>query len=192
MVVMAPKDEAELRDMLFTAVQYKDGPVALRYPRGDASGVKMNEGFEIIPVGKSELLRSGKDVALLAVGNMVGYAIEAAEKLFVDGIDCEVINMRFIKPLDAQVLEKVAKKYDKLVTLEENSIIGGFGSGVLEYFNDKSYKNDILRIGLPDEYIEHGTQGELHKIIEIDPEGITKKVKKFLKMSGGNKEAKAG
>jgi len=180
MVVMAPKDEVELRDMLFTAVNYKDGPVAIRYPRGSALGLKLKDGFSEIQLGKSEKLISGQDAALLAVGNMVDYAIKASSKLLVDGIHCEVINARFIKPLDKKLLDDLASKFDKIVTIEESTIVGGFGSGVMEYFSERKYKNEILRIGLPDKFIEHGTQEELHKLIGIDPDGIVEKVKSFL------------
>jgi len=188
MVVMAPKDEAELRDMLFTAVQYKKGPIALRYPRGSALGVEMNEGFTELQIGKAEKLIDGEDCALLAVGSMVDYALKAAAKLNLEGYNCEVINMRFIKPLDEEMLEEMAKKFDKIITLEENTLIGGFGSAVVEYFADKNYKNDILRIGLPDYFIDHGTQKELHKEIGIDPDGIVERVKIFCKGRGIHKE----
>lgn len=179
MVIMSPKDEAELRDMLFTATNYKNGPIALRYPRGSALGVELKEGFNEIPIGSSELIKSGEDVAILAVGNMVEYAKKASLLLSESGINPEIINMRFIKPLDTERLDDIAKRFDKIVTLEENSIVGGFSSGVLEYFSDRNYKNNILRIGLPDKFIDHGTQEELHKLIGIDPVGISNKVKEF-------------
>jgi 1-deoxy-D-xylulose-5-phosphate synthase len=111
---------------------------------------------------------------------MVDYAIKASSKLLVDGIHCEVINARFIKPLDKKLLDDLASKFDKIVTIEESTIVGGFGSGVMEYFSERKYKNEILRIGLPDKFIEHGTQEELHKLIGIDPDGIVEKVKSFL------------
>jgi 1-deoxy-D-xylulose-5-phosphate synthase len=179
MVIMAPKDESELRDMLFTATEYKDGPIALRYPRGSALGVPLKKGFDVIEIGKSEKLREGDDVALLAVGSMVDYSNKAADKLKEQGISCEIINMRFVKPLDTEMLDEIAKRHSKIVTLEESTLLGGFGSAVLEYFSEKNYKNDILRIGLPDHFIDHGTQAELHKQIEIDPEAIASKVKVF-------------
>ena len=187
-VIMAPKDESELRDMLYTAVNYKEGPVALRYPRGSALGVELKAGFDMIEIGKAEKLREGDDVALLAVGSMVEYALKAAEKLAAEGIVCEVINMRFIKPLDERMLDYVAGKHPKIVTLEENTLVGGFGSAVLEYFNQNNYKNDILRMGLPDEFVEHGTQKELHHILKIDPEGIVERVKSFCRNKSLNRE----
>jgi 1-deoxy-D-xylulose-5-phosphate synthase len=179
MVVMAPKDESELRDMLYTAIIYKEGPVALRYPRGSVLGVQLKGSFDAIEIGKAEKLREGNNVALLAVGSMVDYSLKAAKLLAENGIESEVINMRFVKPLDFQILDDITSKHSKIVTLEENSLIGGFGSGVLEYFNQKKYKNDVLRIGLPDKYSDHGTQSELHHLLEIDPEGIAKKVRNF-------------
>lgn len=181
MVIMTPKDEAELRNMLFTAINYKEGPVALRYPRSSAIGVNMEEELKDIPIGLSEVIQKGEHVALLAVGVMVEYAKIAAQNLAAQGITCEIINMRFVKPMDLHRLDEVAAKFDKIVTLEENSIVGGFGSGVVEYFAEKNYKNNILRIGLPDYFIDHGTQDQLHKLLGIDPNGITEKVKLFLK-----------
>lgn len=179
MIIMAPKDEAELRDMLYTAVK-ANRPVALRYPRGNALGVEVKDGFTELEIGKSEELRSGHDVALLAIGAMVDYTLKAAEKLLNDGINCTVINMRFAKPLDTQKLDEIAAGFSKIVTLEENSLVGGFGAGIVEYFSDKHYKNDILRIGLPDKFIDHGTQAELHKLLGIDPNGIAERVKYFF------------
>lgn len=179
MVIMAPKDEAELRDMMYTAVNHKQGPIALRYPRGSALGVEIKDHFTELEIGKAEIIKEGEDIALLAVGSMVEYSKEAAEKLDIEGIHCEVINMRFIKPLDEQMLDYAASKFDKIVTLEENTLQGGFGSGVLEYYSDKGIHKNILRIGIPDKFIDHGTQAELHKIIKIDPIGIVEKVKVF-------------
>lgn len=179
MVIMAPKDESELRDMVYTAIKYKKGPIAVRYPRGSALGVPLKNHFDLIEIGKAETLRKGDDIALLAVGAMVDYSLKAAEKLEAMGIHCEVVNMRFVKPLDNDLLDDIAARHKKIVTLEENTLVGGFGSGVIEYFNEKNYKNDVLRIGLPDHFVEHGTQAELHHILEIDPDGIVKKVKTF-------------
>lgn len=188
MTVMAPKDENELRNMLYTATNKIDGPSAIRYPRGAALGVELNEGFEELEVGKAETLREGEDVAILAVGKMVGYSMQAADKLHSEGISAEVVNMRFIKPLDTDLLDELSHKFDKIVTVEENSIVGGFGAGVIEYFSEKNYKNDLIRIGIPDQFIDHGTQAELHKILGIDADGILNKVKVFVRGRGVNQE----
>ncbi len=180
MVVMAPKDENEFRHMLYTADKYDAGPIAIRYPRGSGIGVPLDDELHTIEIGKGEKLTEGKDVALLSVGLMTSYADKAVKLLREENISAELINMRFIKPLDTEMLDYVASKFDKIVTLEENSIVGGFGSGVLEYFADKGYENKILRIGLPDDYVEHGTQKELHALLKIDPQGITERVISFL------------
>jgi len=180
MVIMAPKDESELRDMLYTAVNYSGGPIALRYPRGAGLGVPLKKNFDEIEIGKSEVIKDGTDIALLAVGLMVNYSSIAAEKLNEDGISSEVANMRFVKPIDEKYIDNIVSRNLKIVTLEENSIVGGFGSAVLEYCSSKNYNVEILRIGLPDKFIDHGTQAELHKLICIDPDGIYEKVKLFF------------
>lgn len=188
MVVMAPKDEQELRDMIYTAVYKIDGPSAIRYPRGEGTGVELRNDFEAIEIGKAEIIQKGEDVAILAVGKMVEYSIKTADLLKNAGINAEIVNMRFIKPLDTELLDKIANRFDKIVTMEDNSIVGGFGSAVVEYFSDQNYKNDIIRIGLPDYFIDHGTQEELHKFISIDPDGIFKKIKIFCKGRGIKEE----
>ena len=184
-VIMAPKDESELRDMLYTAINYKKGPVALRYPRGSAMGVELKDGFSNIQIGSSETLKEGEDIAILAFGSMVEYAKEASEKLELEGISAEVVNMRFAKPLDENKLKEAASKFSKIVTIEENSIIGGFGSAIVEYFSDNNLKSEILRIGLPDYFVDHGTQEELHKIVGLDPDSISAKIKAFINRDKG-------
>ncbi len=188
MVVMAPKDESELRDMIYTAIKYNNGPIALRYPRGNGFGVPLKQSFDLIEIGKSETLKDGKDIAMLAIGTMVNYSMKAAKILEEQGISCEVVNMRFAKPLDSEKLDELAKRFSKIVTLEENALTGGFGSGVIEYLISKSYKSDILRIGLPDGFVEHGTQQELHHILGIDSEGIVNQVKEFYENKKVNHE----
>ncbi len=184
MVVMAPKDESELRDMLYTAVQYEKGPIALRYPRGNGLGVPLKEGFSALEIGKGEVVCSGKDVALLGIGNMVEHACEAAELLEAEGISAEVVNMRFVKPLDETMLEKLASRFDKIVTIEDNASIGGFGSAVLEFFGSRNIKSvNVLVHGIPDEFIEHGTQDELYAILRLDPRGIAEVVQQFVNTS---------
>lgn len=181
MVIMAPKDESELRDMVYTAVNHVKGPVAIRYPRGSALGVEMKQEFQKIETGKAEVLKDGKDVCLLAVGSMVNYAVKAEKILNEQGIDCEIVNMRFVKPMDEELLHSVCKRFNKIVTLEENSIMGGFGSGVAEFITENNYKTGLLKIAIPDKFIDHGTQAELHKILEMDPDGIAKRTTEFVK-----------
>jgi 1-deoxy-D-xylulose-5-phosphate synthase len=181
MVIMSPKDEAELRNMTYTAImEYKDGPIAIRYPRGSGVGVEIEPEFKTLPIGKGEIIRRGSSVALLAVGSMVSYASIASSLLEKEGIECEVVNMRFIKPLDTDLIDDIASRFNKIVTLEENALPGGFGSAVSEYLGDMNMKNDLLRIGLPDKFIDHGTQKQLHAMLGIDPDGIAEKIKKML------------
>jgi 1-deoxy-D-xylulose-5-phosphate synthase len=180
MVLMAPKDEAELRDMLYTAIEYKKGPIALRYPRGNALGVPVSDEFHKLEIGKGEVLRKGSDVAFLAVGSMVNYANIAAENLAKEDISVEVVNLRFIKPLDEELLLDVFKRFEKIFVLEENTVIGGLGSAILEFAAKVNAKPDIELVGLPDQFVDHGTQQELHEMLGINPKGIADKVRAEL------------
>jgi 1-deoxy-D-xylulose-5-phosphate synthase len=189
-VIMAPKDEAELRNMIFTSTEYEGGPIVVRYPRGSALGVEVEDGFKKMEIGKAEKLVDGEKIAILAIGSMVEYSRIAVDNLKEAGLNPSLYNMRFIKPLDTEILDAIAKKYDKIITIEENSVVNGFGTGVLEYFNEMNYKNDILRIGLPDKFVDHGTQAELHNLLGIDPEGIASRVKEFANESELKEEAK--
>lgn len=181
MVIMAPKDENELRDMLYTAVQHRGGPVALRYPRGNAIGVPMKYGFDLVPLGKGEILRQGRDVAILAIGNMVAPSLKSAEQLAKEEISAEVVNMRYVKPLDEELIEDVLSRFKYIITVEDGVIHGGFGSAVLESIAQKRPEGTRVKIhGIPDRFIEHGTPKELHRILKLDAEGITNVVKEFL------------
>jgi 1-deoxy-D-xylulose-5-phosphate synthase len=185
-VVMAPKDEQELRDMLYTAIEYRNGPIALRYPRGNALGVPVRPDFQKIPIGTAESLRAGRDVAILAIGNMVPNAVAAAEELAKAGIDAEVVNMRFVKPLDEKLLKSIAQRIDSFVTVEDNSIVGGFGAGVLEAFGRLGLAHCFVKLhGIPDRYIDHGTPAELHKLLKMDGPGIAEVTKEFLSSKHG-------
>jgi 1-deoxy-D-xylulose-5-phosphate synthase len=179
MVIMAPKDECELRNMLYTATLYKKGPIAMRYPRGNALGVEVGE-FKKMEIGKGEVVREGKDIAILAIGNMVHNSMKAAEILSAKGIDAEVINMRFVKPLDAELLKATFAKFKKVITIEDNSILGGFGGAVSEFAEQYGFKNDILLHGLPDRFIEHGKPEELHHELKLDDAGIAEVTEEFF------------
>lgn len=181
MVIMAPKDENELRDMLFTAVSYKSGPIAIRYPRGNSMGLPLKPSMEILPIGAGEILRKGNDVALLAVGSMVNTALQAAELLEKEGILAEVVNMKFVKPLDKKLLADIVNRFPKIVTIEESSIVGGFGSAVLEELSGLPHSNFAIKIhGLPDGFVTQGTPAELHQLTKLDSHGIAGTVKEFL------------
>lgn len=178
MTVMVPKDENELRQMLYTALQL-DGPAAIRYPRGTGLGVELDSGFAALPVGKAEVLTRHGRIALLAVGSMVDNASKAAIELAGDGIETTVVNMRFVKPLDTQLLRELSKEMDYVVTIEENVLAGGFGSAVAEFLIDEEIKMPMLRIGIGDEFVEQGTRDELWELCGLQPAQIADKVKKF-------------
>uniref|UniRef100_A0A7V4JQJ8 1-deoxy-D-xylulose-5-phosphate synthase n=1 Tax=Thermodesulfobacterium geofontis TaxID=1295609 RepID=A0A7V4JQJ8_9BACT len=155
LTIMAPKDENELQHMLYSAIKYS-GPVAIRYPRSVGEGVKLDWEFKEIPFGKAELMKDGKDLTLIAIGNLVYQALKAAEELEKEGISLAVINARFVKPLDEELILEFAKKTGKIITVEENALIGGFGSAICELLADKNISVKIKRIGLPDKFIQHG------------------------------------
>jgi 1-deoxy-D-xylulose-5-phosphate synthase len=187
MVVMAPKDEQELRDMLFTAVEYRKGPVALRYPRANALGVPVRRDFAAMKIGKGEVERKGKDVAILAIGTMVSSSLAAAELLSREGIEAEVVNMRFVKPLDDELVRSIAARFDALVTVEDNTVQGGFGSAVLESLTKQRCTGISVRIhGLPDDFVDHGTPQELHAVTQLDGPGIAAVTKSFLSSRKGS------
>jgi 1-deoxy-D-xylulose-5-phosphate synthase len=180
MVLMAPKDEQELRDMLWSAVNsYKGRPVAIRFPRGESVGVEMGE-MKGIPLGSWERLEEGKDVAILAVGKMVDNSRKALDLLNKEGITPELINARFIKPLDEHMLEGLCTRFDKIITIEDGQISGGFGSAVAEFITTRHFDTKLFMHGIPDRFVEHGTQDELHHDLQLDREGIAEVVKNIL------------
>jgi len=182
MVVMAPKDEDELRHMLYTALRYKGGPIAIRYPRGEAVGVEMASEFRELPIGKGEILTQGKDLLILAVGSMVQPSIRAHELLNRDGIEVTLLNCRFIKPLDPQIGE-LCQKIGKVLVVEENIRHGGLGGAVLEYLSDRGiYGIKIKRLGLPDDFVEHGPLSVLRESCGLSEEGIYKAAKELYEI----------
>lgn len=182
MTIMAPKDENELRHMLKTAVDF-DGPVSVRYPRGSGVGVSITEPMHSLPIGKAEVLREGKDVCLWAIGSMVQSALQAADKLAERGISAGVVNMRFAKPLDEELLLEHAAQYAKIVTLEEGVLQGGVGSAVLETLNAAKMlqKCQVLTLGIPDEFVLHGDKKLLFKDLGLDVETIAVKIAALVK-----------
>jgi 1-deoxy-D-xylulose-5-phosphate synthase len=181
MVVMAPKDEQEMRDMLYTAVNtYKGGPIAIRYPRGEGPGAAVRP-MQPITIGKSETLRTGSEVAIIALGNMVVPAMEAAEQLEREGISAEVVNARFVKPLDTAMLDDVALRIGRIVTVEDGQKEGGFGSAVAEHLAQYHGRNTDLKIhGIADTFVDHGTQEQLWSDLQLDAAGIAEVVKHFV------------
>lgn len=192
LIVMAPKDENELQHMIKTALSH-DGPASVRYPRGTCLGVPMDQQPAVLEIGKGELLREGTDVAIAAIGVTVGQAVKAAERLAEDGLSVAVINGRFVKPLDDELIARVAGQTRCLVTVEEGSRMGGFGSAVLESLAEQGITVPTKLIGLPDWYIEQGPQDLLREKYGLTAEGIYQTVKGFweqLSTKGGEVRAR--
>jgi len=170
LVIMAPKDEAELQRMLVTGIEHTSSPIAMRYPRGNGYGVPlMEEGWEPLPIGKGEVLRSGDDVLLLAYGTMVYPAMQTAEILGEHGVQATVINARFVKPLDTDLILPLAQQIGKVVTLEEGCLMGGFGSAVAEALLDADILVPLLRLGVPDVLVDHATPDESKVDLGLTP-----------------------
>ncbi len=186
MICMAPKDENELRHMLKTAFE-TGHPTSLRYPRGNGIGVTMEPEMNSLPVGKGEVLRDGKDAAIFAIGAEVWPALRAAEALAKDGLNVAVINARFIKPIDDELVRRFCRPGARIVTVEEGSLAGGFGSAVMERVQILGLEGvKFHRIGIPDEYVHHGSQDVLRAQYDLHTEGIAKRVREFV---AGNLQA---
>lgn len=185
-VLMAPKDEAEMRDMLLTAVDHP-GPAAIRYPRGNGVGVDISDAPKHIEIGKAEMLRSGKDAAIIAYGSMVNPAVEAAELLAAEGVQATVVNARFVKPLDAELFTRLAEEHELLITVEEAYLAAGFGSAVAELLEAHQLLDatTIVRMGVPDEIVAHGDPKSLLAAYGLDANGIRDRVKAELTAQSG-------
>jgi 1-deoxy-D-xylulose-5-phosphate synthase len=180
MVCMAPKDENELRHMLKTAFE-TGHPTSLRYPRGNGVGVQMDAELQSLPIGKGEVLREGNAAAIFAIGVEVWPAMKAAELLAADGIEVAVVNARFIKPLDDELIAKYCTPGAKIITVEEGSLAGGFGAAVMERCQQLALGDvEFHRIGIPDEYVHHGAQDVLRAQYDLHAEGIAKRVREFV------------
>jgi 1-deoxy-D-xylulose-5-phosphate synthase len=180
MVLMAPKDEAELQRMLITGISH-DGPIAMRYPRGNGHGAPLlEEGWEPLPIGKAELLRQGDDVLIVAYGSMVHPAVQVADLLSEHGIRATVVNARFAKPIDTELIAPLARQIGQVVTLEEGCIMGGFGSGLMEALMDRQIMVPVLRIGVPDILVEHAEPNESKADLGLTSPQIADQILKVL------------
>ena len=180
-VIMAPKDENELRDMLYTAVHHEDGPVAVRYPRGESFGLSPRKTFKMIPIGKSEVVKKGKHLAILAIGDRVIPALSIAAELEKKKLSAEVINARFDKPVDRVMLENVTRRFHSIFTLENNCRIGGFGSAVAEWMTEHATQNRLVRFGLPDAFVPHGSLCDLFDYVGLSIESLSGAIEKHMK-----------
>ncbi len=180
-VLMMPKDENEGQHMVKTAIEYNDGPIALRYPRGNGYGVQMDEEMKTIPIGTWEVLREGQDAVILTFGTTIPMAMEAAEELSEKGVNVKVVNARFIKPLDEAMLHDLMSKKLPILTIEEGVLQGGFGSAVLEFASDHNYRVDIERIGIPDQFVEQGSVDLLLEEVHITKEEAVERLGLLVK-----------
>ena len=176
LTISSPMDEHELRRLMYTAQQPGRGTFVIRYPRGRGVLTDWRCPLEEIPVGRGRKLRDGDDVALLTLGPIGNTALQAAEECAAAGVHCAVYDMRFLKPLDEDILQEVGRRFTRIVTVEDGVRNGGFGSAVLEWMSDHGYHPDIIRLGLPDEFVEHGTPAELYRIVGLDKESIVKAI----------------
>lgn len=177
MVLMAPKDEAELQRMIVTGIDHTDSPIAVRYPRGSGYGVPlMEEGIEPLPIGKAEILRQGDDLLMLGYGSMVYPTLQTAEILSEHGIEATVINARFAKPLDEALIHPLAKQIGRVVTLEEGCLMGGFGSAIAESLIDAQIAVPMLRLGVPDELVDHAKPDQSKITLGLTPSQMAEKI----------------
>lgn len=186
MVVSAPMDEEELRNLMYTATKYQ-GPFSIRYPRGQGVMPEWRTPMREIPIGQGRIIKEGEEVAILTIGHMGNYAVEATETLSKEGLNPAHYDMRFVKPLDESLLHEVFSKFKKVITVEDGCLMGGFGSAVLEWMVDHGYQAQVKRLGIPDAIIEHGEQIELHRECGFDPEAIANAVRAFAEVEFSGK-----
>ncbi len=179
-VIASPMNESELRNMMYTAQLSGNGPIAIRYPRGQGVLVNWKTPFEKIEIGKGKKICDGNDVAILSFGHVGNYAVEACAELRESGVRPAHFDLRFAKPLDIQLLHEVFSGYKKIITIEDGCLPGGFGSSIIEFMADNNYSAQVVRLGIPDEIIEHGEIEQLHKDCNYDSESIVSAVIKLL------------
>jgi 1-deoxy-D-xylulose-5-phosphate synthase len=180
MTVSAPMDEIELRNLMFTAQLPDKGPFSIRYPRGNGLHKEWRTEYCEIPVGKGRKMADGKEVAILSIGHPGNFVAEAIKILSAENISVAHYDMRFVKPIDHEILDEVAAGFNHIVTIEDGMIDGGFGSAVLEYFASKGLAKNVVRLGVPDRFVEQGTQKELYRECGFDVAGICQTVRKMM------------
>ena len=180
MVVGAPMNEIELQNMMFTAWKHQEGPFAIRYPRGASAGLDRNQHYEQLHPGKGRKLKEGDDIAILSYGTIGNEALKAVEQLEEQGIDVGHYDLRYVKPLDTDLIDEIASSYKHLITVEDGARLGGFGSAVAEYLMQTSNRPGMTILGVPDRIVEHGTQPELYHEVGIDAEAIAEEVKEAV------------
>lgn len=182
LVVSAPMNEEDLRNLMYSATLH-DGPYSIRYPRGTGVMPEWKTPFRKIPAGQGRIVKEGEEVAILSIGHIGNYAVEACKTLAKEGLNPAHYDMRFVKPLDEELLHEIFGKFKKVITIEDGCVMGGFGSAVLEWMSDNGYQAQVKRLGIPDEVIEHGEQMELHRECGFDPEGIANAVRSLSEVA---------
>jgi 1-deoxy-D-xylulose-5-phosphate synthase len=180
LIVAAPMDEQDLRNMLFTAQIKNHGPFAIRYPRGRGRVSDWQKPFREIETGRARMIRPGKEIAVLTIGNAGNLASDALDRLDNENIEAEHWDMRFVKPLDTECLHSIFRTFKNIVTVEDGVIAGGFGSAVIEFMNDNGYQANVKRLGVPDTFVDHGTQQELYKECGFDADSIYEVIKSMI------------
>ena len=186
-IVSSPMNEEELRNLMYTSQLPDQGPFSIRYPRGKGVMTEWKTPFKEIKIGTGRKIRNGNDIAILSLGHVGNYAVEACKELSESGVDAAHYDMRFAKPLDSILLHEVFGKFKQIITVEDGCIVGGIGSAIIEFMADNGYGAQIKRLGIPDEYIEHGTQEELHAECNYDKNAIVKTAKEILNIKAGAK-----
>lgn len=181
LVVSAPMDEEELRNLMYSASKY-NGPYSIRYPRGQGVMPDWRKPMREIPLGQGRIIKEGEDIAILTIGHIGNYVVEAASTLEKEGLNPAHYDMRFVKPLDEAMLHEVFTRFKKVITVEDGCLMGGFGSAVLEWMVDHGYSSQVKRLGIPDRVVEHGEQIQLHAECGFDPEGIAKAVRELCEV----------
>jgi 1-deoxy-D-xylulose-5-phosphate synthase len=179
-IISAPMNEPELRHLMYTAQAGTYGPFAIRYPKGRGVTPDWEVPFQTIPIGKGRVIREGDDIAIVGIGTAGNSVAEACEKLREEGIQAAHYDMRFLKPIDEELLHAICRKHKHIVTVEDGTVVGGLGSAVTEFVNDNDYPARVKRLGIPDRFITHGTIKELHEECGFDANGIVEAVKLIL------------
>jgi 1-deoxy-D-xylulose-5-phosphate synthase len=180
MIISAPMHEEDLRNLMYTAQLRNTGPFVIRYPRGRGSLTDWQQPFREIRIGTAVMLRPGKDLAILSLGSAGNLAAEAIQKMENENLEIEHWDMRFAKPLDTDCLHAIFRRFSNIITVEDGVISGGFGSAVIEFMVDNGYRANVERLGVPDTFIDHGTQTELYRECGFDPESICKHIRSMV------------
>ena len=182
MIISSPMNEEELRNLMFTAQLKNNGPFAIRYPKGKGVMLDWQKPFSEIEIGKGRKIKDGEDLAIISIGHVGNFALKAIESIEKEGVSIALYDMRFVKPLDHELLHEILKKFNKIITLEDGTIVGGFGSAALEFISENNYFTQVTRLGIPDRFIEQGTQEELYDECGYHTKGIIKTAKEMLKI----------